>query len=204
MKKIELDIVALSHSVGNTNNYAIVLGERYGDRKLPVVIGGFEAQAIAVAIERMKPGRPLTHDLFKSFMDTYHIKLEEVIISELVEGVFHAKLICLQKGGDFIEIDSRTSDALALAVRFECPIFTYDFILDSAGIAIEDSKEEIEEINEDAVASDSMDYIRQEEDVLYSYSIDALKSLLNDVLAEEDYEKAAKIRDEIERRGENS
>lgn len=203
MRKIELDIVALSHSVGNTNNYAVVLGERYGDRKLPVVIGGFEAQAIAVAIERMKPGRPLTHDLFKNFMDTFHIKLEEVVISELVEGVFHAKLVCLQKGGDYIEIDSRTSDALALAVRFECPIFTYEFILDSAGISIEDPKEGGEN-SDNLIEDNTPDYIKQEEDVLYSYSIEALKSLLNDVLADEDYEKAAKIRDEIERRTKNS
>ena len=133
MRKIELDIVALSHSVTQSNNYAVVLGEREGARRLPIVIGAFEAQAIAVAIENMTPNRPLTHDLFKNTLDTFNIQLKEVVINNLLEGIFYARLICL-KDGEIIEIDSRTSDALALSVRFKCPIYTYEFILDAAGV----------------------------------------------------------------------
>lgn len=198
MRKIELDIVALSHSVGQSHNYAVVLGEKDGNRRLPIVIGGFEAQAIAVAIERMIPNRPLTHDLLKNFMESYHIQLKEIIISDLVEGVFFAKLICKQEGGETLEIDSRTSDALAMAVRFGCPIFTNEFILDSAGIVMEE-EEGVEDIQEDGVEGKNV-----REESLSSYSIDALNTLLNDVLAEEDYEKAARIRDEISRRTKNS
>ncbi len=198
MRKIELDIVALSHSVGQSHNYAVVLGEKDGNRRLPIVIGGFEAQAIAVAIERMIPNRPLTHDLLKNFMESYHIQLKEIIISDLVEGVFYAKLVCKQENGETLEIDSRTSDALAMAVRFGCPIFTNEFILDSAGIVMEEEEgaAEIadEETEDQSTAAES----------LSTYSIDALNSLLADVLAEEDYERAAKIRDEISRRSKNS
>lgn len=198
MRKIELDIVALSHSVGQSHNYAVVLGEKDGNRRLPIVIGGFEAQAIAVAIERMIPNRPLTHDLLKNFMESYHIQLKEIIISDLIEGVFYAKLICRQEGGETVEIDSRTSDALAMAVRFGCPIFTNEFILDSAGIVMEE-EEGVEDIREDETEDK-----KAEEESLSSYSTDALNTLLNDVLAEEDYEKAARIRDEISRRSKNS
>ena len=136
MKKIQLDIVALSHSVTQSHNYAVVLGEQDGSRRLPIVIGGFEAQAIAVAMERMTPNRPLTHDLFKNVLLTFDIDLQEIIINNLQDGIFYAKLICL-RNGELIEIDSRTSDALAMAVRFECPIYTYEFILDRAGVVLE-------------------------------------------------------------------
>ncbi len=139
MKKIELDIVALSHSVTQSHNYAVVLGEQGGSRRLPIVIGGFEAQAIAVAMERMTPNRPLTHDLFKNTLDTFNVDLKEVVINNLLDGIFYARLICL-KEGEMIEIDSRTSDALAMAVRFNCPIFTYEFILDAAGVVLEDTQ----------------------------------------------------------------
>ena len=140
MKKIELDIVALSHSVTQSHNYAVVLGEQDGSRRLPIVIGGFEAQAIAVAMERMTPNRPLTHDLFKNTLETFEIELKEVIINNLLDGIFYARLICIEDGEEF-EIDSRTSDALAMAVRFNCPIFTYEFILDAAGVILEDSED---------------------------------------------------------------
>ena len=140
MKKIELDIVALSHSVTHSNNYAVVLGEQDGVRRLPIVIGGFEAQAIAVAMERMTPSRPLTHDLFKNSMDTFDITLKEIVINNLLDGIFYARLVC-EKNGEVLEIDSRTSDALAMAVRFECPIYTYEFILDAAGVILEDADE---------------------------------------------------------------
>ena len=137
MKKIELDIVALSHSVSQSHNYAVVLGEQHGSRRLPIVIGGFEAQAIAVAMEKMTPNRPLTHDLFKNALETFTIELKEVVINNLLDGIFYARLVCL-KDGELIEIDSRTSDALAMAVRFDCPIYTYEFILDAAGVVLED------------------------------------------------------------------
>ena len=138
MKKIELEIVALSHSITQTHSYAVVLGEVNGLRRLPIVIGGYEAQAIAVALERMQPSRPLTHDLLKNFMNAFSVDLQEIVISDLQEGIFYSKLVCINEH-DTIEIDSRTSDALALAVRFGCPVYTYDHILESAGILMEDS-----------------------------------------------------------------
>src|SRR5213078_5424396 len=138
MKKIELEIVALSHSITQTHSYAVVLGEVNGLRRLPIVIGGFEAQAIAVALEKMQPSRPLTHDLLKNFMNAFAVDLVEIIINDLQEGIFFAKLVCSSEN-DTVEIDSRTSDALALAVRFGCPIYTYENILESAGILMEDT-----------------------------------------------------------------
>src|SRR5213075_1660950 len=138
MKKIELEIVALSHSITQTHSYAVVLGEVNGLRRLPIVIGGFEAQAIVVALERMQPSRPLTHDLMKNFMMAFNVDLVEVIINDLQEGIFYSKLVCSTEN-DTVEIDSRTSDAIALAVRFGCPIFTFENILESAGILMEDS-----------------------------------------------------------------
>lgn len=198
MKKIQLDIVALSHSVSQSHNYAVVLGEQDGSRRLPIVIGAFEAQAIAVAMERMTPNRPLTHDLFKNALDTFNIELKEVIINDLLDGIFYAKLVCLRKG-EIIEIDSRTSDALAMAVRFNCPVFTYEFILETAGVILEEGAEDEEEKpkmvlkeKEGSTAS------------LTSYSIDALQKMLDEVLSEENYERAARIRDEINRRREKS
>ena len=137
MKKIELDIVALSHSVTQSHNYAVVLGEQNGSRRLPIVIGGFEAQAIAVAMERMTPNRPLTHDLFKNALETFNVDVKEVIINNLLDGIFYARLVCL-KSGDLIEIDSRTSDAIAMAVRFECPIYTHEFIMETAGVVLDE------------------------------------------------------------------
>lgn len=197
MKKIEMEIVALSHSVTQSHNYAVVLGEQGGTRRLPIVIGSFEAQAIAVAMERMTPNRPLTHDLFKNTLDTFNVQLKEIIISNLLDGIFYARLVCV-KDGDIYEIDSRTSDALAMAVRFECPIYTYEFILDAAGVVLEESGSGGDEPqlamrereNRPATKASS----------LASYSIDALTKMLDEVLGEEDYERAAEIRDEINRR----
>ncbi|HQU59899.1 MAG: bifunctional nuclease family protein [Phaeodactylibacter sp.] len=197
MRKIELDIVALSHSVTQSHNYAVVLGEHGGSRRLPIVIGSFEAQAIAVAMERMTPNRPLTHDLFKNTLETFHIDLKEVIINNLLDGIFYARLICL-KDGELIEIDSRTSDALAMAVRFSCPIYTYEFILDAAGVVLEESEEEEE------VEAEERTQPKGKTASLSSYSIDALNKMLDEMLAEENYERAAEIRDEIRRRGEIS
>jgi bifunctional DNase/RNase len=136
MNKIKLDIVGLSYSQTQSGAYALVLGEVSGNRRLPIIIGGFEAQAIAIEIEKMTPSRPLTHDLFKTFADTYHIKVEEIIIYNLLEGIFYAKIIC-NDGHNLTEIDARTSDAIALAVRFKAPVYTYEFIMAAAGIVIE-------------------------------------------------------------------
>lgn len=191
MRKIELDIVALSHSVTQSHNYAVVLGEQEGSRRLPIVIGSFEAQAIAVAMERMTPNRPLTHDLFKNTLETFNIELKEVVINNLLDGIFYARLICL-KDGEIVEVDSRTSDALAMAVRFNCPIYTYEFILDAAGVVLEDSDEQPKK--------ERRSRVKATKNSLSTYSIDALNKLLGDVLAEEDYERAAEIRDEINRR----
>lgn len=193
MRKIKLEIVALSHSVTQSHNYAVVLGEEAGSRRLPIVIGSFEAQAIAVAMEQMTPNRPLTHDLFKNTLETFNIELKEVIINNLIDGIFYARLICM-KAGETFEIDSRTSDALALAVRFGCSIYTYEFILDAAGIVLEEAEEDFEEEETVPVGS------HVEEESLSSYSLDKLNKMLEDVLAREDYERAAEIRDELKRR----
>lgn len=195
MKKIELDIVALSHSVTQSHNYAVVLGEQEGSRRLPIVIGGFEAQAIAVAMERMTPNRPLTHDLFKNALDTFNIELKEVVINNLLDGIFYARLICL-RDGEMIEIDSRTSDALAMAVRFNCPIFTYEFILDAAGVILEEQEEPVSQPSAAAKTKKK----KTKSNSLSQYSDEDLDKMLNEVLGEEDYERAAEIRDEIKRR----
>ena len=137
MDKIKLEIAGLSYSQTQSGAYALVLAEANGKRRLPIIIGGFEAQAIAIELENMTPSRPLTHDLFKNFAEQYQININEIIIYNLVEGIFFAKLYCEQNGVE-IQIDSRTSDAIALAVRFECPIYTYEFVLSQAGIILED------------------------------------------------------------------
>ena len=194
MKKIELEIVALSHSVTQSHNYAVVLGEIEGQRRLPIVIGGFEAQAIAVAMERMKPNRPLTHDLFKNTMDSFNVQLKEIVINNLLDGIFYAKLVCL-KEGEIYEVDSRTSDAIAMAVRFECPIYTFGFIMDEAGVLIENPEEELGE-------SVPKKRPRKSKTTIDTMSLTDLNKELDDVLAKEDYERAAKIRDEINKRKE--
>ncbi|MEO6539293.1 MAG: bifunctional nuclease domain-containing protein [Ferruginibacter sp.] len=193
MKKIELEIVALSHSITQTHSYAVVLGEINGLRRLPIVIGGFEAQAIAVALERMNPSRPLTHDLMKNFMVAFNVELHEIVINDLQEGIFYSKLVC-SSSQDTVEIDSRTSDALALAVRFGCPIFTYDTILDQAGVLMDDD-------NKKSV-SDTPTITSETggKDDLKSLNLDELNKLLTEVLEHEDYIKAIAIRDEIKTR----
>lgn len=197
MKKIELEIVALSHSITQTHSYAVVLGEIKGLRRLPIVIGGFEAQAIAVALEKMQPSRPLTHDLMKNFMNAFAIDLLEIIITDLQEGIFYSKLVCSTES-DTVEIDSRTSDAIALAVRFGCPIYTYENILDSAGILMEDQgtgkkkKAKQEVVVEDDRSTGNED--------LKTMTLEELNALLNEVLEGEDYIRAVAIRDEINSR----
>jgi len=197
MKKIELEIVALSHSITQTHSYAVVLGEVNGLRRLPIVIGGFEAQAIAVALERMQPSRPLTHDLMKNFMNAFNVELMEIVINDLQEGIFYSKLVCINEH-DTVEIDSRTSDALALAVRFGCPIYTYDHILESAGILMEDTgKKKKTEVPVEQSSSSSLGSSKEN---LSSLSVDELETLLNEVLEQEDYLRAIAIRDELKKR----
>ena len=191
MKKVPLEISAISHSVTQSQNYAVLLAEKNGTRRLPIVIGGYEAQSIAVAWERLHSGRPLTHDLFKNTLETFNITLKEVIISNLLDGVFYARLICVQDNNVY-EIDSRTSDALALAVRFACPISTYEFILDAAGIVLEE--------NDIANAPAARETPRRSTNTLAQLSMDELNRMLDDVIAQEDYEQAARIRDEIQKR----
>jgi bifunctional DNase/RNase len=197
MKKIKLDIVGLSYSQTQSGAYALVLGEVSGRRRLPIIIGSFEAQAIAIEIEKMTPSRPLTHDLFKSFAQAYQIEVQEIIIYNLVDGIFYSKLIC-SDGKRSVEIDARTSDAIAVAVRFDCPIFTYEFILSTAGIVIEGNDfvylENINEATEEKTVGTSVG------SGFSSLSIDELKTKLQEALAEESYEKAAKIRDELNKR----
>jgi bifunctional DNase/RNase len=180
LEKIELYIVTLTHSVTQSSNYAVVMGEVDGNRRLPIVIGGFEAQAIAVAMEGMIPSRPLTHDLLKNILDTFEIEVSEIIINNLVEGVFHARIVCTQHGREY-EIDSRTSDAIAM---------------DAAGVRIEEPQPgEAEEVKEETKK-------RPRKRGYAEYSLDDLNAMLDKVIGEEDYEKAAKIRDEINRRKE--
>ncbi len=196
MKKIELYITALSHSVTQSHNYAVVLGAKDGNRRLPIIIGGFEAQSIAVAMENMTPNRPLTHDLIKSTLDTFDIKLTEVIINNLLDGIFYARLVC-EKDGQVVEIDSRTSDAIALAVRFNCPIYTFEFILDAAGVILEEPDEELEA---NPIKPSRKSKTSKNPNDMSGFSTDELTSLLEESLSNEDYEKAAKLRDELNNR----
>ncbi len=195
MKKVKLEIVGLSYSQTQTGAYALVLGETKGKRRLPIIIGGFEAQAIAIELEKMTPSRPLTHDLFKSFAEGFNILVKEVIIYNLVEGIFFAKLITSDSDGKEVEIDARTSDAIALAVRFNCPINTYEFILSQAGILLDDdaiSGAEGALEKEDLVEVEETDYLKK--------STEELKQMLETALSDEDYEKASHIRDELNNR----
>jgi bifunctional DNase/RNase len=200
MKKVRLEIVGLSYSQTQSGAYALVLGESSGSRRLPIIIGGFEAQAIAIELEKMSPSRPLTHDLFKAFAQTFDITVTEVLIYNLVEGIFYAKLICTD-GTREVEIDARTSDAIALAVRFNCEIYTYEFILKSAGIVLDDDIE----VSSIAEPSSSVSEVKDnpknvDSDEYKAKSSEELKSMLQTALDEEKYEMASKIRDELNQR----
>lgn len=198
MKKVRLEIVGLSYSQTQSGAYALVLGESAGTRRLPIIIGGFEAQAIAIELEKMTPSRPLTHDLFKTFCETFDIQVNEVLIYNLVEGIFYAKLIC-NDGTKDVEIDARTSDAIALAVRFTCPIYTYEFILKSAGIVLDDENAGItSNVETEAEVKEGEEVVK--EGSLQSKSTEELKNLLQTALDEEQYETASRIRDELNNR----
>ena len=191
--KIQLKIVGLSYSQTQTGAYALVLGEMHGKRRLPIIIGNFEAQAIAIELEQMKPSRPLTHDVFKTVAETFDITIKEVIIYNLVEGIFFAKLIC-DNGIKIEEIDARSSDAIALAVRFNCPIYTHEFILSQAGLVMENEDEDEDESTTEASTP------AQADAGLAGLSIEELNKRLNDAISDEDYELASHIRDEINKR----
>lgn len=195
MDKVKLEIVGLSYSQTQSGAYALVLAEVGGKRSLPIIIGGFEAQAIAIELEKMTPTRPLTHDLFKSFALSFGIKVKEIVIYNLNEGIFYAKLIC-EKEGQLSEIDARTSDAIALGVRFKCPIYTYENILASAGVELDENSDFASDFDTETEKTPS-------ENSLGNLSIDELQQQLNTALEEEEYELASKIRDEISKRSEN-
>lgn len=188
MEKVELRFLRITYSHTHAGAYALILSETEGDRRLPIIIGGVEAQAIAIQVENIKPARPLTHDLFKNVAETLGFTLKEVIINDLVEGIFHAKLVVEQEGHE-VEIDARSSDAIALALRFACPIFTYEFILGAAGLKVEEGEEA-----EEHAAQEKTD--KQPA----SMSVEELQTLLQEALENEDYERASKLRDEIKRR----
>lgn len=205
MKKIKLEIIGLSFSQTQSGAYALILGEDDGKRRLPIIIGGYEAQAIAVELENMKPNRPLTHDLFLTFAMEFNITIDEVIIYNLKEGIFFSKLICSNSSGEVKEIDARTSDAIAMAVRFNCPIYTYEFILSSAGMVLDESEggEESEaagEVKPKPASRKSSDKKSLPEGDYASLSIEELKESLMRAIDEEAYEKASKIRDELNKR----
>lgn len=194
MDKIKLEIVGLSYSQTQSGAYALVLSEVDGNRRLPIIIGGFEAQAIAIELEKMVPTRPLTHDLFKNFATTFNITVKEVIIYNLVEGIFYSKLIC-ERDGTLTEIDARTSDAIAIGVRFQCPVYTYETILSSAGILLDESTEEDENLFAEMTEKEDED-----KDTLDSQSVEDLEAQLADAIENEEYELASKLRDEINKR----
>lgn len=207
MDKIELEIIGLSYSQTQTGAYALVLGEKTGaKRRLPIIIGGFEAQAIAIELESMTPSRPLTHDLFKSFAVQYEIDIIEIIVYNLVEGIFYAKLVS-EKDGEVVEIDTRTSDAIALAVRFKCPIYTHEFILASAGIILEEGNKEEDELGKEIDAiEDELKEDNFEPPKSLSYSDltqDELNNRLQDAIENENYEEASKIKEELDKRNAN-
>lgn len=200
MKKIKLEILGLSSSQSQTGSFALVLGEADGNRRLPIIIGMFEAQAIAIEIEKIIPNRPMTHDLFKSFANAFHFHVDEIVISDLKEGVFFAKIVCTD-GLKKTEIDARPSDAIAVGLRFDAPIFTFENILAEAGIVLTDEEEEEEKAEPKAEKKVKVKKETSKKgDDYKSYSVDKLNELLKDAIDKEDYERAAKIRDELGKR----
>ncbi|MDG1914170.1 MAG: bifunctional nuclease family protein [Crocinitomix sp.] len=193
MEKIELKIIGLSYSETQSGAYALVLAEKKGTRRLPIIIGGFEAQSIAIELEKMKPSRPLTHDLFKTFVESFNVKIKEVVIYNLVEGVFYAKIIC-DKQGEIIEIDSRTSDAIAIGIRASSPVYTFEHILSSAGIQLEDEAED-----ETAIESAEAEEEPKGNELAAATKVE-LERLLQEAIDHEDYERASEIRDELNKR----
>jgi len=200
VKKIKLEILGLSSSQSQTSSFALVLGETEGNRRLPIIIGMFEAQAIAIEIEKIIPNRPMTHDLFKSFANNFHFTVEEIIISDLKEGVFFAKIVC-SDGLKKMEVDARPSDAIAIGLRFDSPIFTYENILAEAGIVLTDeAEEEAQEKKTEPKSKTRKEVVSKKSEDFKNYSVERLHELLKDAIDKEDYERAAKIRDELSKR----
>lgn len=195
MQKIQLEILGLSSSQSQAGSFALVLGEESGNRRLPIIIGMFEAQAIAIEIEKIKPNRPMTHDLFRSFAENFKITVEEILISELKEGVFFSKIVCTD-GLKRVEIDARPSDAIAIGLRFGVQIFTYENILSEAGIVLSDFVEDDDEAREKLPVEPKM----TKKDWAKDLTTDDLQKILDEALGNEDYEKAAMVRDEINKR----
>lgn len=191
MDKVELRFLRITYSHTHAGAYALILAEAIGDRRLPIIIGGVEAQAIAIQVENIKPARPLTHDLFKNVADTLGFSLKEVVISDLVEGIFHAKLV-VEHNAREVEIDARSSDAIALALRFDCPIYTYERILSTAGLKVEEGEEDEERGNEPRKG--------KERRSLSAATLEELRAQLEEALDNEDYERASTLRDEIKKR----
>jgi len=198
VKKIKLEILGLSPSQSQAGSFALVLGEELGNRRLPIIIGVFEAQAIAVQIENIVPNRPMTHDLFKSFAEGMNYTLKEIVISDLKEGIFYAKIVCKDSLRE-VEIDARPSDAIAIGLRFDIPIYTYEAILSEAGIISSSISEDDEEDEEDAI-KETLQSRGSLTDQMRDLSYEELQRMLDEALTKEDYEKAAKIRDEMGRR----
>ncbi len=197
MKKIALEIAGITYSQTQSGSYVLTLSEENGKRKLPIVIGGFEAQAIAIELEKMSPNRPLTHDLFKSFCESYSVNVTEVIIYKFFEGVFYAKIICI-KENEVTEIDSRTSDAIAIGIRFDCPIYSYESILDEVGSTNERKEYNRDEsTDEDQEQLEINDSSREDFFAEINESIEEMKLRLQDAISQEDYELASYLRDEI-------
>jgi uncharacterized protein len=192
MKRVKLKVMGISYSQTQSGAYALILIEDNGERRIPIIIGGFEAQAIVIKLENLDPPRPLTHDLFKKLADQFNIVISEVMIYKLEEGVFFAKLVC-SNGESEYSIDSRTSDAVAIALRFGCPIFITEEILDKAGITINQAEGDIP-------GPDTDEVVEQENTTYDSYTDDELFKMIDDAVKTEDYERAASIRDEIEKR----
>ncbi|OUJ72660.1 bifunctional nuclease family protein [Hymenobacter crusticola] len=206
MKKIQLEILGLSSSQSQSGSFALILGEKTGNRRLPIIIGMFEAQSIAIQIEKISPNRPLTHDLFKSFAEHVHVTILEVLISDLKEGVFYSKIVC-SDGATTFELDARPSDAIAIGLRFGVPIFTVESVLSEAGIILSDLDENVDDTDDE----DDQDQDEEDSDKPVpsraeprepsgQASLDELTKMLAQALEKEDYEKAAKIRDELNKR----
>jgi bifunctional DNase/RNase len=198
MSKVKLNVLGISYSQTQSGAYALVLTEEKGDRRIPIIVGGFEAQAIAIQLEGLNPPRPLTHDLFYNFAVSFKVDLLEVNIYKLEEGIFYSRLTCFD-GKNTINIDSRTSDAIALALRFKCPIYTTEDILDRSGIVLDFEKESkaTQHLQTSKVHEESR---RTEYEELRNFSLEELKTGLEDAIRSENYEKASMIRDEINRR----
>ncbi len=194
MNRIKLKVLGISYSQTQTGAYALVLAEEDGERRIPIIIGGFEAQSIVIKLENLKPPRPLTHDLFKSFADNFGITVFEVFIDRLEEGVFYSKILCSNGEKEF-PIDSRTSDAVALALRFNCPVYTTSEIMDKAGIIIDTSEETPDPESEEDSGSSGL-----QEDEYASLSDSDIKAVIDEAVKKEDYERAAALKAELDRR----